>query len=71
MNDAEVAATMARTFLVEHGNELSEAEAEAIGRYLVSREREVARLKRTVGTAWRGVAGIYFRRALGRTIAGL
>ena len=71
MNDAEVAATMARTFLVEHGNELSEAEAEAIGRYLVSREREVARLKRTVGSAWRGVAGVYFRRALGRTIAGL
>ena len=69
MNDAEVAATMARTFLLEHGNELTEAEAQAIGRYLVSREREVARLKRTVGTAWRGVAGLSFRRALGRTVA--
>ena len=69
MNDAEVAATMARTFLVERGNELSEAEAQAIGRYLVSREREVARLKRTVGTAWRGVAGLTFRRGLGRTVA--
>jgi CHAD domain-containing protein len=69
MNDAEVAATMARTFLVEHGNELTEAQAQAIGRYLVSREREVARLKRTVGSAWRGVAGVSFRRALGRTVA--
>jgi CHAD domain-containing protein len=69
MNDAEVAATMARTFLVEHGNELNEAEAQAVGRYLVSREREVARLKRTVGTAWRGVAGLAFRRGLGRTVA--
>jgi CHAD domain-containing protein len=69
MNDAEVAATMARTFLVEHGNELTEAQAQATGRYLVSREREVARLKRTVGTAWRGVAGVSFRRALGRTVA--
>lgn len=69
MNDAEVAATMARTFLVEHGNELIEAEAQAIGRYLVSREREVARLKRTVGTSWRGVAGLTFRRSLGRTVA--
>jgi CHAD domain-containing protein len=69
MNDAEVAATMARTFLVEHGNELTEPEAQAIGRYLVSREREVARLKRTVGTAWRGVAGLTFRRGLGRTVA--
>ncbi len=71
MNDAEVAATMARTFLVEHGNELTEAEAQAIGRYLVSREREVARLKRTVGTAWRGVAGLSFRRTLGRVVATL
>ena len=69
MNDAEVAATMARAFLVEHGNELTEAEAQAIGRYLVSREREVARLKRNVGSAWRGVAGPTFRRALGRTVA--
>jgi CHAD domain-containing protein len=69
MNDAEVAASMARIFLVEHGAELSEAEAQAIGRYLVSREREVARLKRTVGTAWRGVAGLTFRRGLGRTVA--
>jgi CHAD domain-containing protein len=69
MNDAEVAATMARTFLVEHGNELTEPQAQAIGRYLVSREREVARLKRTVGTAWRGVAGLTFRRGLGRTVA--
>ena len=71
MNDAEVAATLARTFLVERGNELTEAEAQAIGRYLVSREREVARLKRTVGTAWRGVAGLTFRRGLGRTVATL
>jgi CHAD domain-containing protein len=69
MNDAEVAATMARIFLVEHGAELSEAQAQAIGRYLVSREREVARLKRTVGTVWRGVAGLTFRRSLGRTVA--
>ncbi len=69
MNDAEVAATMARTFLVERGNELSEAQAEAIGRYLISREREVARLKRTVGTTWRGVSGLTFRRGLGRTVA--
>ncbi len=69
MNDAEVAAMMARTFLVEHGNELTEPEAQAIGRYLVSREREVARLKRTVGTSWRGVSGLTFRRALGRTVA--
>jgi len=71
MNDADVAASMARTFLVEHAGELSPLESAAIGRYLVSREREVARLRRTIGAPWRGVAGITFRRTLGRVTAGL
>ena len=72
MNDADVAASMARTFLVEHAGELSPRESAAIGRYLVSREREVARLRRrTIGTPWRGVAGVTFRRTLGRVVAGL
>jgi len=71
MNDADVAARMARTYLVEHAGELSTLESAAIGRYLVSREREVARLRRTIGTPWRGLAGIGFRRALGRVVAGL
>jgi len=71
LNDADVAASMARTFLVEHAGELSGLESAAIGRYLVSREREVARLRRSVGPAWRGVAGVGFRRTLGRVVAGL
>lgn len=71
MNDANVAAHMARTFLVEHAGDLSSQESAAIGRYLVSRERDVARLRRSVGVPWRGVAGIGFRRALGRVVAGL
>ena len=71
MNDADVSASMARTFLVEHAGELSALEGAAIGRYLVSREREVARLRRTIGMPWRGVAGITFRRTLGRVVAGL
>jgi CHAD domain-containing protein len=71
MNDADVAASMARTFLVEHAGDLSALESAAIGRYLVSREREVARLRRSVGPAWRGVAGTGFRRALGRLVAAL
>ncbi len=69
MNDADVAASMARTFLVDHAGDLSQLENAAIGRYLVGREREVARLRRTVGPAWRGVAGIGFRRSLGRVVA--
>ena len=71
MNDADVSASMARTFLVEHAGDLSPRESAAIGRYLVSREREVARLRRSVGTPWRGVAGVTFRRTLGRVVAGL
>ena len=71
MNDANVAAHMARTFLVERAGDLSTTESAAIGRYLVSRERDVARLKRTVGVPWRGVAGVGFRRSLGRVVAGL
>ena len=71
MNDANVAAHMARTFLVERAGDLSTQESAAIGRYLVNRERDVARLKRTVGVPWRGVAGIGFRRSLGRVVAGL
>ena len=71
MNDADVAASMARNFLVEHAGELSPREGAAIGRYLVSREREVARLRRSIGTPWRRIAGVTFRRKLGRVVAGL
>ena len=71
MNDANVSASMARTFLVEHAGDLSGLESAAIGRYLVSREREVARLRRTIGVPWRGVAGVTFRRTLGRVVARL
>jgi CHAD domain-containing protein len=71
MNDADVTASMARTFLVEHAGELSSLESAAIGRYLVDREREVARLRRTMGPSWRGASGLRFRRALGRVVAEL
>jgi CHAD domain-containing protein len=71
MKDADVAAHLARSFLVEHADSISDGESGAIARYLVSREKEVARLHRTVGPTWRGVAGIAFRRSLGRTLAGL
>ena len=71
LHDADVAAGLARGYLVEHAGRLSEAESAAIGRYLVDRERELARLRRTVGPPWRGVASLAFRRALGRVVAGL
>ena len=71
MNDANVTASMTRTFLVEHAGDLSAPESAAIGRYLVDREKEVARLRRMIGPTWRGVAGLRFRRTLGRLVAGL
>ncbi|MBA2719114.1 MAG: CHAD domain-containing protein [Chloroflexi bacterium] len=71
LNDADVSAHLARDFLVEHAGSLSDIESHAIARYLVSREKEVARLRRTVGRSWRGVSGIVFRRGLGRALAGL
>jgi CHAD domain-containing protein len=71
MNDADVTSSMTRTFLVEQAGDLSALESAAIGRYLVDREKEVARQRRTVGPTWRGVAGLRFRRTLGRVVAGL
>jgi CHAD domain-containing protein len=71
LHDADVAAGLARAFLVEHAGDLDEAESAAIGRYLVDREHELARLRKSVGTPWRGVSSLAFRRALGRLVAGL
>lgn len=71
LHDADVAAHLARDFLLDRAGTLSDAEGAAIGRYLVNREREVSRLRRGVGGPWRGVAGMPFRRVLGRALARL
>ena len=71
LHDADVAAGLARAFLVEHAGDLTEPESAAIGRYLVDRERQLAKLRRTVGVPWRGVSSLAFRRSLGRLVAGL
>ncbi len=71
LHDADVAASMARAFLVERASTLDPGETAAIGRYLVAREREVAELHRTVGRPWRGVAGLGFRTGLGKVVAAL
>jgi CHAD domain-containing protein len=71
LNDADVTSHMVRSFLVENAGGLSTIESAAIARYLVVREKDRARLRRTVGASWRGVSGMTFRRSLGRTIASL
>jgi len=71
LHDADVSAGLARGFLMERSGDLSEPQNEAIGRYLVDREREVAHLRRTVGPTWRSITGLAFRRSLGRAVASL
>lgn len=71
LNDADVAARLSRDVLVTQAGQLSKSERDAIGAYLRTREREVARLRRTLGPVWRAVNGAAFRRALGRAIAAL
>jgi len=71
LHDADVATKLARDLLVARAGELSELEAATIGAYLRSREREVARLRRSLGPIWRAVSGAPFRRALGRATAAL
>lgn len=71
MHDADVSADLVRAFLHENSATLGEIERASIGRYLADREAEVERLRRGVGRAWRGVAGLTFRRRLGQLVAGL
>jgi hypothetical protein len=71
LNDADVAARRARAFLLEQGPGLAPDDAQAIGRYAERREREAARLRRTIGRVWSGVDGLGFRRHLGRAVARL
>ncbi|MGD0017952.1 MAG: CHAD domain-containing protein [Candidatus Limnocylindrales bacterium] len=71
LHDADVAGKLARDVLVARAGELSRAETDAIGAYLHSRERELARRRRALGPVWRAVTGAPFRRALGRATAAL
>ena len=71
LHDADVAMKLARDLLVARSGELSKVETDAIGSYLHSREREVARRRRGLGPIWRAVNGSPFRRALGRATAAL
>jgi CHAD domain-containing protein len=71
LHDADVATKLARDLLVARAGELSELETDAIGSYLRSRERELARRRRGLGPVWRAVSGAPFRRAMGRATAAL
>ena len=71
LHDADVTIALARQFLVSNAGHLAAGETEVIAAYLEGRERELERLRRTIGTPWRGVDGVAFRRLLGRAVSGL
>lgn len=69
LHDADVAAHLARDFLASSAAGLAPGSIEAVGRYLASREREVARLRRTLPATWRPLMAESYRRALGRAVS--
>jgi len=71
LHDADVAATLARTFLVERSAHLAPATVDAVGGYLRNREQEVTHLQRTMSPAWRRMVSLEFRRGLSRAISAL
>jgi CHAD domain-containing protein len=71
LHDADVAASMAREFLAAHANRLPAQSIEAVGRYLISRERELVRLRRALPAAWRPIVSPTYRRSLGRAVSTL
>jgi len=71
LHDADVAIALTRAFLVANAGTLTREQTQAIGAFLAHQERELARLRRTMGGPWRAVSGATFRRLLGRAIAAL
>jgi len=71
LHDADVTIALTRQFLVANAGTLSREQTQAIGSYLALEERELARLRRTMGVPWRAVSGPPFRRLLGRAVAAL
>jgi triphosphatase len=69
LHDADVAAHLIRDFLMARGTVLSARERTAIGRYLLHCEDTTASARRSMRTPWRGVAGVRFRKGLGRALA--
>jgi CHAD domain-containing protein len=71
LHDADVTIALTRQFLVANAGTLSREETRVIAGYLALKERELARLRRTMGVPWRAVSGPPFRRLLGRAVAAL
>jgi CHAD domain-containing protein len=71
LNDADVAATMARAFLMSSGARSAPATRDAVSLYLSSREQTVATLRRGLPAAWRPIVALPTRRAIAGLIAAI
>lgn len=71
MNDAHVAAGLARAWLRANATRVSATSAEAVGLYLAAREDEERRLRRSFMPLWRRITGRGFRRALALAVAAI
>lgn len=69
LNDADIAARMARDHLMASGPRLSPAAQLVIGRYLASREALVAAQRRSLSAQWRPITAPATRRALATIVA--
>jgi CHAD domain-containing protein len=68
LNDATLAVAAIRGFLGERHASLRPEQRAAVVAYLGDRERELSRLRRSVGRAWRPIAGVTFARRLARAV---
>ena len=68
LNDAQVAASLTRAWLMERASQLPIETRRAAGAYLNSAERDVERLRRSFGRLWRGLMSRTYRRRLALAI---
>jgi len=71
LNDARVGAAAVREWLDGAGSSAAGESVETIDAYAADLEASAERLTASFGPAWRGVAGLAFRRRLGRAIAAI
>lgn len=71
LNDADVAATATREWLMSAASALEPGAREAAGAYLVAREAEMPRLRRSFPVVWRRLVGPTFRRRLALAVSAL
>jgi CHAD domain-containing protein len=69
LNDADLAAHLAREHLMTHGPRLSATSRAAVVAYLASREGVVAAYRRSLSTRWRPITAPTTRRMLAAVIA--